>query len=157
MTSPQSSDIIEILLIEDNPGDIRLFQEAITVSKINLHLNVVRDGEQALHFLDTKPPFTDAPRPDIILLDINLPRKSGHEVLEALKAHPTHRRIPIIVLTSSQAPEDVQAAYEKHANCYIVKPVQLTDFFRVVNTVEKFWLHQARLPKRGDNGNTPKN
>jgi two-component system, chemotaxis family, response regulator Rcp1 len=153
MTKKDDNAIIEILLIEDNPGDIRLFQEAIKMSTFNLKLSVIQDGEQALDFMNHKPPFTQAICPDLILLDINLPRKSGLEVLEILKKHPINRSIPVIVLTSSQAPEDIQTAYDHHANCYIVKPVQLSDFFEVINTLEKFWLHQARLPKRGQHEN----
>ncbi len=157
MTQQDAQTTIEILLIEDNPGDIRLFQEAIKMSTFNLNLNVIQDGEQALDYLNCKPPFTNAIYPDLILLDINLPRKSGHEVLETLKTHPINRSIPVIILTSSQAPEDIQTAYDNHANCYIVKPAQLSDFFQVVSTLEKFWLHQARLPKRGSYGNENQN
>jgi len=153
MTQSHEHTTIEILLIEDNLGDIRLFQEAIKMSTFNLNLSIIQDGEQALDYINRKPPFTNATYPDLILLDINLPRKSGHEVLEILKTHPTNRRIPVIVLTSSQAPEDIQTAYDNHANCYIVKPVQLSDFFQVINTLEKFWLHQARLPTRGKHEN----
>ena len=152
MTQPDINGSIEILLIEDNPGDIRLFQEAIKMSTFNLNLSIVQDGEKALDYLNRKPPFTDAAYPDLILLDINLPRKSGLEVLTTLKTHPINRRIPVIILTSSQAPEDIQTAYDNYANCYIVKPVQLSDFFQVISTLEKFWLHQAQLPIRGHHG-----
>lgn len=154
-TSPTKA--IEILLIEDNPGDIRLFEEALKTSPFNLNLNVFRDGEQAINFLLGKQTIPEIPLPDLILLDLNLPRKSGHEVLEVLKTHPTNRRIPVIILTSSQAPEDIQEAYENHANCYIVKPVQLNDFFHVVKTLEQFWFKQAQLPTRGQNENPNEN
>ena len=157
MTTQNIENTIEILLIEDNPGDIRLFQEAIKTSQFNLNLNIVRDGEQAINFLNQEDAFAQSVQPDLILLDINLPRRSGHEVLENLKKHPLNKRIPVIVLTSSQAPEDIQAAYEKHANCYIVKPVQLSDFFHVVKTLEQFWLQQVRLPKRDNLGNPNEN
>lgn len=157
MTTQNLEKTIEILLIEDNPGDIRLFQEAIKTSQYKLNLNIVRDGEQAMDFLNRKTSFVQAVVPDLILLDLNLPRKSGHEVLEELKNHPLNKRIPVIVLTSSQAPEDIQAAYDKHANCYIVKPVQLSEFFHVVKTLEQFWLHQARLPSRNNSGNSNEN
>lgn len=142
-------ETIEVLLIEDNPGDIRLFEEALKVIQSNIHLTVMRDGEQAINFFNKEHPFEDTSSPDLILLDLNLPRKSGHEVLEFLKSDPQNRHIPIIVLTSSQAPDDIQEAYTNQANCYIVKPVQLNDFFHVVKTLEQFWFTQAQLPSRG--------
>jgi len=157
MTIKDQNDTIEILLIEDNPGDIRLFQEAMKSSQFTLNLSIVRDGEQALSFLENKPPYSDTVHPDLILLDLNLPRKSGHEVLQALKMHPLNKRIPVIVLTSSQAPEDIQEAYDRHANCYIVKPVQLSEFFHVIKALEQFWLHQARLPSRGSHADSNEN
>lgn len=150
-TSDQET--IEVLLIEDNPGDIRLFEEALKISQSNIHLTVVRDGEQAINFFHKEHLLEETLLPDLILLDLNLPRKSGHEVLEFLKSDPQNRRIPVIVLTSSQAPDDIQEAYKNHANCYIVKPVQLNDFFQVVKTLEQFWFTQAQLPTRGHHEN----
>lgn len=137
-----------ILLVEDNPGDIRLIEEALQDSRFDVQLSTVRNGEQALKFLAQEAPFTNFSPPDLILLDLNLPRLSGREVLAELKSNPLYRRIPIIVLTSSHAYEDIEMAYENHANCYIVKPTLLSDFFRVIDTLETFWLQEARLPTR---------
>lgn len=134
----------EILLIEDNPGDVRLIREALKDRCVNLR--VVRDGEQALRCLNRDGAFPDAPRPDLILLDLNLPRLSGREVLAALKAHPAYRCIPVIVITSSHAPDDVHFAYENHANGYVVKPPDVNDFFRAMAGLEMFWLRIAQLP-----------
>jgi len=146
-------ETLEVLLIEDNPGDIRLFEEALKISQSKINLTVVRDGEQAIDFFSKESLFQETTLPDLILLDLNLPRKSGHEVLEAIKSHPQNRRIPVIVLTSSQAPDDIQEAYKNHANCYIVKPVQLSDFFQVIKTLEQLWFTQAQLPTRGNHEN----
>lgn len=134
----------EVLLVEDNPGDVRLIQEAMKDRGVCLH--AVRDGEQALRFLNREGGFADMPRPDLILLDLNLPRLSGREVLAALKAHPAYRCIPVIVITSSQAPDDVHFAYENHANGYVVKPPDVNDFFRAMAGLEMFWLQIAQLP-----------
>lgn len=142
----ESSRPIEILLVEDNAGDIRLTQEALKEGKVANRLSVARDGVDALSFLRREGAFADAPRPDIILLDLNMPRKSGREVLEEVKADPELRRIPIVVLTTSEADEDVVRSYDLHANCYIKKPVDFDQFIRVIRSIEDFWLAVVRLP-----------
>lgn len=137
---------IEILLVEDNPGDVRLTVEAFRAGKIRNNLNVVRDGVEALAFLRREAPYEDAPRPDLILLDLNLPRKSGFDVLAEVKADGSLRRIPVVVLTTSEIDEDICRSYDLHANCYISKPVDLDRFFTVVKSVEDFWLTVVKLP-----------
>jgi CheY-like chemotaxis protein len=142
-----TEDVIEILLVEDNPGDVRLTQEVLKEGKIRNRLNVVGDGVEALEYLRKQGRFTDAGPQDIVLLDLNLPRMGGREVLEAMKADPELRRIPVVVLTTSTAESDVLAAYDLHANCYITKPVDLSQFEQVIRTIEGFWLSIVRLPK----------
>jgi two-component system, chemotaxis family, response regulator Rcp1 len=137
---------IEILLIEDNPGDVRLTVEALREGKVRNNLHVATDGVEALQFLRRGGPFARAPRPDMILLDLNLPRKDGREVLSEIKADPDLRRIPIVVLTTSKAESDVLRSYDLHANCYITKPVDVGDFFAVVRSIDSFWLAVVRLP-----------
>jgi chemotaxis family two-component system response regulator Rcp1 len=138
---------IEILLVEDSPGDVRLTREALRDAKVGNNLHVVRDGVEALAFLRREAPrFAECPRPDLILLDLNLPRKSGHEVLEEIKADQALRRIPVVILTTSQAEQDVLRTYDLHANCYITKPVDLDQFIAVVQSIEDFWLTIVRLP-----------
>ena len=139
-------DEIQILLVEDNPGDVRLTQEALREGKVHNELSVVGDGVDALAFLRREGGFADAPKPDLILLDLNLPRKDGREVLEELKADPDLRRIPVVVLTTSKAEEDVIRSYDLHANCYITKPVDLDQFIHVVQSIEDFWLTIVKLP-----------
>ena len=134
-------DTRNLLLVEDNPGDIRLFQEGLKECQVDINLYVARAGEEALAFLRSNSPL-----PCLILLDLNLPGLSGREVLAHLKSNPEFKSIPVIVLTSSEAEEDVQTAYENHANCYIVKPVSLDDFLPIINAIEKFWLESVRLP-----------
>lgn len=138
--------LIEILLIEDNPGDVRLTQEVLREGKIFNHLNVVEDGVQAIEFLHRQGKFTRAPRPDLILLDLNLPRKDGREVLEEIKFNLELRRIPVVVLTTSQSEDDILRAYNFHANCYITKPIDLEQFIKVVRSIEAFWLTIVKLP-----------
>jgi CheY-like chemotaxis protein len=138
--------LIEILLVEDNPGDARLALEALKEARVRNHLSIVEDGEAALEFLRREGRYSDAHRPDLILLDLNLPRKSGREVLEEIKADPDLHRIPVVVLTTSQAEEDIARAYDLNANCYITKPVDLDQFFNVIKTIEDFWLTVVRLP-----------
>jgi len=140
-------DEIQILLVEDNPGDVRLTQEALREGKVHNELSVVGDGVDALAFLRREGGFADAPKPDLILLDLNLPRKDGREVLEELKADPDLRRIPVVVLTTSKAEEDVIRSYDLHANCYITKPVDLDQFIHVVQSIEDFWLTVVKLPR----------
>lgn len=143
---PQTDDSLEILLVEDNPGDVRLMREALRERRVRYHMSVVEDGEQALAFLHRLPPFQEARRPDLIFLDLNLPKKDGREVLAELKEHDSLRRIPVVVLTTSDADRDVQRAYELHANCYVKKPVDLDRFLSVIHACEEFWLTVARLP-----------
>lgn len=137
---------IEILLVEDNPGDIRLTQEALKDSKLHNNLSVVKDGVEALAFLRCEGQYTQAPRPDIILLDLNLPRKDGREVLEEIKSDDTLKRIPVVVLTTSDDDMDIIATYNLHANCYITKPVDLQQFVRIVKSIENFWFSIVKLP-----------
>lgn len=137
---------VEILLVEDNLGDIRLTQVALKDSKIANTLNVVKDGVDALAYLRREGPFANAIRPDIILLDLNLPRKDGREVLEEIKADESLRRIPVVVLTTSSADEDVIRSYNLHANCFITKPVDLNSFVTIVKSIEHFWFQIVNLP-----------
>ncbi|MCU4743940.1 response regulator [Halobacteria archaeon AArc-m2/3/4] len=136
----------EILLVEDNPGDVRLTQEAFAEGRIENTLHVVTDGLEALDFIYQRGEYTDAPRPDIVLLDLNLPRLNGDEVLEEVKDDEDQRHIPIIVLTSSKAEEDVVRSYELHANAYLTKPVDPDAFIEIVRSLEEFWLSVVRLP-----------
>jgi two-component system, chemotaxis family, response regulator Rcp1 len=140
---------IEILLVEDNPGDARLAREALRESRTRVALHHVDDGDRALAFLRRTPPFEGAVRPDLILLDLNLPRRDGREVLAEIKADPALRRIPVVVLTTSESEEDVQRSYDLHANCYIPKPLDLGRFMKVVQSIEEFWVSIARLPPAG--------
>ncbi len=137
---------IEILLVEDNPGDIRLTIEALKEGKVRNNLSVAKDGVEALTFLKREGSFKNAPRPDLILLDLNLPRKDGRELLADIKADERLRRIPVVVLTTSKAEEDVLKTYNLHANCYITKPVDLDQFISVVKSIDEFWLTVVRLP-----------
>jgi chemotaxis family two-component system response regulator Rcp1 len=140
------SRIIEILLVEDNPGDVRLTREALKEGKVLNKLNVVTDGHEAIEFLRREGEYGDAPRPDLILLDLNLPRKDGREVLAEIKAHESLRRIPIVILTTSKAERDVIQSYNLGVNCYISKPVDLDQFIYVVKSIEEFWLTVVTLP-----------
>lgn len=137
---------IEILLVEDNPGDVRLTVEVLKDARIANALNVVSDGVEALDYLRRQDRFAGAAPVDLILLDLNLPRKDGREVLTEIKDDPELRKIPVIVLTTSSAEADVAAAYDLHANCYITKPVDLDMFMDVVRSIEDFWLNIVRLP-----------
>ncbi len=137
---------VEILLVEDNEGDIRLTQEAFRHSQVGNHLNVVRDGVEAIAFLKREDPYANAVRPDIILLDLNLPKRNGIEVLAEIKQDDQLKRIPVIVLTSSQAEPDILSSYDLHANCFISKPIDLDRFLRVVQSIEDFWLTIVKLP-----------
>jgi len=138
---------IEILLVEDSPGDVRLTIEALKDGKVRNHLSVVGDGEEALEFLHRRGRYSDAPVPDLILLDLNLPKVDGREVLEKIKNDGRLRRIPVVVLTTSRAEQDVLKSYDLHANCYITKPVDLDQFIGVIRTIEDFWLAVVTLPK----------
>ncbi|QLK25172.1 response regulator [Natrinema zhouii] len=147
---PQSEPA-QILLVEDNPGDVRLTREAFKQGRIENDLHVVSDGIEALAFLSQQGEYADVPRPDLILLDLNLPGKDGEEVLEELKDDPVLRAIPVIVLTSSRAEEDVVKSYELHANAYLTKPVDPDEFIETVRAFEKFWFSVVRLPPEVDN------
>lgn len=139
----QEDPIIQVLLVEDNPADVRLTREALQESKSPVTLHVVEDGIKAMAFLRT--PTTETPRPDIILLDLNLPRKDGREVLQEIRRDDMLRHIPVVILTTSQAEQDVLKAYQLSANAYITKPVDLEQFFNVVRTIDGFWFRTARL------------
>ena len=138
---------VDILLVEDNPADVRLVREALREAGIVCRLHAAADGEEALAFLRRQGACRDAPHPQLVLLDLNLPRKSGHEVLAELKDDPDLRHIPVIVLTSSRADEDVLRSYDLHANAYISKPAEFEGFIRAVRSIESFWLITARLPR----------
>jgi CheY-like chemotaxis protein len=137
---------IEILLVEDNSGDARLAMEALQEAQVHNNLSWVSDGVEALAFLRREDQHAQAPRPDVILLDWNLPRKDGREVLAEIKEHDSFKRIPVVVLTTSQAEEDILKAYHLKANCYISKPVDLEQFMKVIKTIKDFWLTIAKLP-----------
>lgn len=136
----------EFLLVEDNPGDVRLTCEALTESKVRNNLSIVGDGMEAMAFLYREGKYADAPRPDVILLDLNLPKKNGLEVLAEIKADPNLKRIPVVIITSSEAEQDILKTYDLHVNCYVNKPVDLEQFIKVVQSIETFWLTIVRLP-----------
>jgi two-component system response regulator len=138
---------IEILLVEDNPGDVRLTQEALKENKIRNNLHVTKDGVDAMHFLRKINGYKDAPRPDLILLDLNLPKKDGREVLTEIKTDEELRSIPVVILTTSADEDDVAKAYQMHANCYVRKPIDLNRFIEVVKVIENFWLSIVELPR----------
>ena len=143
-----SGQPIEILLVEDNPGDVRLTIEALREGKVYNRLSAAADGVEALAFLRREGKYAEAPRPDVILLDLNLPRKDGREVLGEIKTDPELMSIPVVVLTTSKAEEDILRSYALHANCYVTKPVDLEQFIRVVKSIEDFWFSIVRLPNR---------
>ena len=140
---------IDILLVEDNPGDIRLTQEALAEAKVKNRLHVVRDGEAALEFLAQSGDSEDAPRPDLVLLDLNLPKKNGMEVLEAMKEDPRNRNIPVVILTTSESEEDILRGYDLQASAFVTKPVNLDRFLEVVKSIDDFWLAVVRYPGGG--------
>jgi two-component system, chemotaxis family, response regulator Rcp1 len=139
---------VEILLVEDNPGDAELTAEALRHGKVYNQMHVVEDGEAAMAFLRREGKYADVPRPDVILLDLNLPRKDGREVLAEIKNHPTLKSIPVVVLTTSASDADIEKSYLLHANCYISKPVELEGFLTVVQSIDDFWLTVVRLPPK---------
>ncbi|HYM25916.1 MAG TPA: response regulator [Vicinamibacterales bacterium] len=139
---------IDILLVEDNPGDARLTMETLRDGKIHNTLNVATDGSEALDYLQKRGRFSGATTPDLILLDLNLPRKTGREVLAEIKADKSLHSIPVVVLTTSSEERDIKAVYDLQANCYIVKPVGLTEFTTIVKSIEDFWFEVVRLPAR---------
>jgi two-component system, chemotaxis family, response regulator Rcp1 len=140
---------IEILLVEDNPGDVRLTREALRDAKVRNNMETVADGVEAMAFLRKEGRYSSSIRPDLILLDLNLPKKSGLEVLKEVKADEDLLRIPVVVLTTSQAEQDIIKSYDLHANAYIAKPVELAQFISVVKAIEDFWLEIVRLPPNG--------
>ena len=142
----RSAPPVEILLVEDNPGDERLTREALKEGKVYSNLHWVKDGVQAMEFLKQKGPYAKSPRPDIILLDLNLPKKDGREVLQDIKNDDKLKRIPVVILTTSKAEEDVLKSYNLHANCYVTKPVDLEKFIVVVKSIDAFWLTVVTLP-----------
>ncbi len=137
---------IQILLVEDNPGDVRLTQEVLKEGKVHNHLSVVQDGVEAMLFLRRQGPYGEAPHPDLVLLDLNLPKKDGREVLMEIKSDDELKCIPVVILTTSQAEEDILKAYSLHGNCYITKPVDLNQFIKVIKSIEEFWLTIVKLP-----------
>lgn len=141
---------IHILLVEDNPGDVRLTKEALRDAKMINELHTVADGMEALAFLRREPPHASAPRPDLILLDLNLPKLDGRGVLSFVKSSSELRSIPVVILTSSDAEEDVARSYDLHANCYVRKPVELQSFLDVIQAIDDFWVSVVRLPRRSN-------
>jgi Response regulators consisting of a CheY-like receiver domain and a winged-helix DNA-binding domain len=146
LISGQSTLPVDILLVEDNPGDVQLTKEAMLETKILTNLFVVEDGVEAIEFLFKKGKYQKMPRPDIIILDLNLPLKDGREVLEIVKQDESLKRIPVVVLTSSKAEEDIIRSYNLHANCYITKPLDFEQFIQIVKNIEQFWFTIVRLP-----------
>lgn len=143
----KNGDPVEILLVEDNPGDARLAMEVLKEAKVRNSLHWTKDGVDALAFLRREKPYEKAPRPDVILLDLNLPRKDGREVLAEIKKDDKLMRIPVVVLTISKDEEDIFRTYNLHANCYVTKPLDLDQFVKVVKSIEDFWLTIVKLPK----------
>jgi len=138
---------IEVLLVEDSPGDVRLTREAFKDAKVHINLHVAQDGAEAMDFLGRVGKHVNAPRPDLILLDLNLPKKDGREVLEEIKESPTLKSIPVVILTTSASETDILRSYRLHANCYITKPVDLNGFLNVVRSIDNFWLSVVKLPR----------
>jgi CheY-like chemotaxis protein len=150
MIEHRDGEPVDILLVEDNPGDVRLTREAFAEARINNDLHDVNDGEAALDFLHQRDDHADAPRPDLILLDLNLPKVDGLDVLEEVKSHDDLRTIPVVVLTSSEAEEDVVQSYEQHTNAYLTKPIDPNEFVDVIRSFERFWLTLVELPPDPD-------
>jgi len=138
---------IEVLLVEDSPGDVRLTREAFKDAKVHINLHVASDGVEAMEYLGRVRNHANAPRPDLILLDLNLPKKDGREVLAELKESPALKSIPVVILTTSASETDIQGSYQHHANCYITKPVDLEGFLKVVKSIDSFWLSMVKLPR----------
>jgi two-component system, chemotaxis family, response regulator Rcp1 len=146
LSSRRNVSPIEVLLVEDSSGDVRLMREAFKDAKVHINLQVAADGEEAMSYLKREGRHVDAPRPDLILLDLNLPKKDGREVLREIKENPVLRVIPVVVLTTSASEEDILRTYQLHANCYISKPVGLEGFLKVVRSIDGFWLSVVQLP-----------
>ena len=147
--SAQSAKVVDILLVEDSPGDARLTIEALKESKLRNNLYTVNDGVEATDFLRRQGKYADATRPDLILLDLNLPKKDGREVLAEIKSDDNLKRIPVVILTVSKAEEDILKSYNLHANCYITKPIDMEQFIKVVKSIEDFWFTIVKLPPDG--------
>ena len=139
-------ETIHILLVEDNEGDIFLIKEAFEEAKLHTKLSVVKDGKEAVDFLNKQGKYTDVQLPDLLLLDVNLPKKNGHEVLQYIKGDDNLKHIPVIMLTTSSSPKDVNLAYKNYANCFITKPVDVTEFMKVITNIENFWISIVKLP-----------
>ncbi len=152
MSMETAAKNVEILLVEDNPGDVRLTQEILNEGKIRNNLSVVENGVEALSFLRKEGKYKNSPIPDLILLDLNLPKKDGREVLIDIKNDDNLKNIPVVVLTTSQAEEDIANVYNLHANCYVSKPVELNEFINVVKSIEDFWLSIVKLPSKFQTG-----
>ena len=139
-------ETIHILLVEDNEGDIFLIKEAFEEAKLHTKLSVVKDGKEAVDFLNKQGKYTDVQLPDLLLLDVNLPKKNGHEVLQYIKGDDNLKHIPVIMLTTSSSPKDVNLAYKNYANCFITKPVDVNEFMKVITNIENFWISIVKLP-----------
>ena len=148
MSHSRSLEPVQILLVEDSVGDVELTREVLRETKIVNEVSVVSDGEEAIAFLRQEPPYSERPRPDLVLLDLNLPKKDGREVLEEIKGDPVLRRIPVVMLTTSGAERDILAAYDKYVNAYVQKPLDLSTFGSVAQEIDDFWLGIVRLPRR---------
>jgi two-component system, chemotaxis family, response regulator Rcp1 len=141
--------LVDILVVEDNPGDARLIMEVLKSNKIYNSLHIVKDGIEAMEFLNRKGKYADVPIPDIIFLDLNLPRKDGREVLAEIKSDEMFKQIPVVIMTMSQSDEDILRSYRLHANCYVTKPIDLDRFVKVVESIEDFWFSLVKLPSKG--------
>jgi CheY-like chemotaxis protein len=150
MSDHLSPQPIEVLLVEDDPGDVLMTREAFADYRIANRLNVVTNGEDAIAYMRKQGEFADVPTPDLVLLDLNLPRRDGREVLREIKADPVLRRVPVVVLTTSEAEEDVLASYERHANAFVSKPVDFDRFVKAVRAIDDFFITVVRLPRRGE-------
>jgi chemotaxis family two-component system response regulator Rcp1 len=152
LETKETEKAVEILLVEDNPADALLMEEALLEGKMLNSLHVAGNGDEALDFLYRRGEYRDSPRPDLIMLDLNLPKKDGREVLAEIKNDPDLKTIPVVVITTSKSEEDIVKSYNLHANCYITKPVQLNQFFEVVKNIEDFWFTIVKLPPREKGG-----
>jgi len=150
MANGNHVNLIEVLLVEDSPADVRLTREALKEEKMRVNLQVVGDGVEAMQFLRREGKFAAAVQPDLILLDLNLPKKDGREVLKEIKSDESLKKIPVVILTMSKAEEDVLKTYDLHANCYITKPLDLEQFSKVVKSIQEFWLTIVKLPPNGN-------
>ncbi len=146
MTASSTTQPLDILLVEDNPGDVRLVEEALRDSLTRNRLHVARDGMEAMDFLQRQGRFSDAPRPSLIIMDLNLPKKTGHEVLSEVKSDPSLKYIPVLILSGSQQKRDIVECYQRHANCYITKPADLDQYMHAIRSIEEFWLSRVELP-----------